>query len=332
MGLTESYSRNKYKIVNIILIIISFILIVLSLLNIRGIDDSNSKEIVSYKQNINTCCYIILSVSLMVLVRSIIFLFLMRKGSFDPLGKFYSISQNIIVYLFPFILLVLSIIIRSNVSYILPDLNNKDDVNNFNKNNWSIDNIQRSSNGLLIMSIILFLWGAGNFAYRKYFNIVDKPPITQQTVYDKQMEFFKNAILKAENEFNIAQTSGAATKDWLRNKANYIQQLKLKMLGLSKQREVEVQKTIIENLKSYEESTKALEEAKERTPDEIMFEAARGSVDIESIVPEHLQSFPIGSDIKIRTAPRTIAVEKTKPSSSFSSSSGQVGQVVTPGN
>ena len=300
------YSK-KISIVHMFLLVVCFILIVLSFLNIRGINNNDNKDIVSYKQNINTCCYIILSLSFLVLIRSLYNLFKIKEGEpVDPSDNIYSVIQGVVVYLFPFILLVLSIIIKANVSNILPDPNNKDDVDKFNKNNWSIDNIQNSSNGLLVMSIILFLLSIIYFVYRKYYGD-DKPDISKQTVYDKQMEFFKKSILKAENEFDGAQNSGTATKDWLRNKANYIQQLKLKMLSLSKQREEEVQRNVIQNLQTYEQYSKALDEAKERTQDEIMFEAARGSVDVESIVPEHLQDVPMRGDLKIRTAPRSIS-------------------------
>ena len=326
----QGYSKNKFRIIHSLIILICFILMIFSLLNIRSGNKNDSKDVESSKGIVNTCCFIILGLSFIVLIRSVYIHSKISKNEFDDDTYSYKYPQTAVVYVFPFLLLILSIMIKINISSILPDSNDKDAIDKFNKdedNHLGVDTIKKSSDGLLIMSIILFLWSIGHIAYTLY--SPEKPVISKETIYDKKMDFLKNTILKAENELNEARDKGKASRDWLAGKATVIQNLKLEILKLNKEREEQIQSTITENLKTYEQYNKALQEAKSRTQDELMFEESRGLVDVDSVVPEHLQDSPLKykEGINIRLTPRP-EKSKTNPTTTVSekSRSGSTGR------
>jgi heme/copper-type cytochrome/quinol oxidase subunit 2 len=135
---------------------LSLFLFIIGLLNIRKTspqDDEKTREI---SNSINICSSIIIFLCFLVLLRCIFFFYMTRSG--DSQYQEIDIVNKVLIFIFPFTMLIVSIIQKIYVSNYLPNMNNKEEVDKFNKNHTINANVLDSSNNtLLVISSVLFL-------------------------------------------------------------------------------------------------------------------------------------------------------------------------------
>jgi hypothetical protein len=235
------------------------------------------------------------------------------------------IVEKVVFYVFPFMLMVISIVQKAYISSILPDMDDQKAVNEYDSNHTlPASSVSGASTFLLILTIVLFLLSVGHFLYKKYFPepppTAPSPQIVQETEYDKTMRELKTLLQNKENDYNTVEKSGTASRDWLREKSNEIQDIKLAILTMSKGREEEVQKKLTQNVEETKKLKKALDDASSRHIEELAYEKQKGSINVEDIIPEHLKKQPSTIVVpKIITTQRSSS--SAKPFSSSTSSS-----------
>lgn len=316
----------KDNLIHSMYIMLSLALIIVSFLDIRSSNDNDNEDTIKAIKNINNCSYTILTLSSILFIRSIIYFYMTREGMKynEP-----EIVEKVIFYIFPFILMVTSIVQKAYISSILPDMDDDKAVSNYdNTHTLPASSVSGASTFLLILTIILFLLSIGHFLYKKYFS--EPPPpqnkieIIQETEYDKTMRELKNLLKNREINYEIAEKSGTASQDWLRERANEIQEIKLSILTMTKGREEDVQRKLTQNVEETKKLKKALEEASSRHLEELTYEKQKGNINIEDIIPDHLKKQPsqpslIGSP-KLRTTQRPYTQSSTQSSQKDSSS------------
>ena len=189
---------SKQKIKYIFLVILSITLIVLSFLNIRSGTDNDDKKTTDIISAINICSYIILILSLPILARCLWFFYTIRDG------KYYQeieIVDKLLIFVFPLVILIVSIVLKVYVSNYLPDMNNPDEVEKYNKTHTlNAESVNNSSTGILVIGIILFVMSIG-FAYYTSKSLPDvqkvqpqqpiHPSKLQESEFDKEMRQLK---------------------------------------------------------------------------------------------------------------------------------------------
>jgi hypothetical protein len=313
----------KDNIIHSLFIMLSLALMIVSFLDIRSSNQNDSQDTIKAIKNINNCSYAILVLSSILFIRSIIYFYMTREGMKynEP-----EIVEKVVFYVFPFMLMVTSIVQKAYISSILPDMDDEKAVNEYDSNHTlPASSVSGASTFLLILTIVLFLLSVGHFLYKKYFPEppppAPSPQIVQETEYDKTMRELKFLLQNKENDYNTVEKSGTASRDWLREKSNEIQDIKLAILTMSKGREEEVQKKLTQNVEETKKLKKALDEASSRHIEELAYEKQKGSINVEDIIPEHLKKQPSTIVIpKIITTQRSSS-SSAKPSSSSTSSS-----------
>jgi len=286
---------------------ISLTLIVLSLLNIRSSNDKDDNDTKSAIKIINYCSLIIGGLSAIVLIRSIYVIYTVRQGTFDP--TYESVINKAISFL-PILVFITAVVQKINLSKILPDLSNKKAVDNYNQtHSLKAEDVKGSSDGIFWLSLILFLFSLYGLLYKGKEEI----NISKETKYDKVMKILRDQLDKEEAEFEDAVKSKSASQAWLEDRRQEIERLKVSILTLKTRREQSVQEETASITKKLLTAQKDLGKAQERTEDEarVMIE---GTVDVDQIVPEHLQKDP--------KQPTLVRVPTIKLSSTSSSSSG----------
>lgn len=163
---------SKQKMKYVFLLVLSITLIVLSFLNIRSGTDTDDKKTTDIISAINTCSYIILILSLPILGRCFWFFYTIREGRYY---QEIEIFDKLLVFVFPLVILIISIVLKVYVSNYLPDMNNPDEVEKYNKTHTlNAESVNNSSNAILVIGIILFIMSIG-FAYYTAKSLPQKP-------------------------------------------------------------------------------------------------------------------------------------------------------------
>lgn len=272
------------RLKHIILFVLCLTLIILSFLNLRSETEKDDDKIKNLIKTINTCSWIIIILSLMVLIRSsYIFYTIRTEGSYEE-----SVYSNYILLSIPSFIFIVCIIQKFSISSILPDMNNKKAVDEYNNSHTlKAEDVKGSSDVIFYISLVLFLMSVLYIVYYKYYK-KDEINITKETPYDKVMKLLREQLEREENEFNTALQNKSASEAWLEDRQQEIERLKISLLSLKAKREQNVQQETRDITKKLNETTSMLSNAQERTLDEARV-MSEGTVNIDNIVPVHLK-------------------------------------------
>jgi hypothetical protein len=297
-----NYKTIKY----VLLFIISWIFIGCSFINFRTPLETDSDKTKSAISSINKMSWIIIIMSVIVVLFCSVYFFTTFKLEKPFEGKIITVFDKFLLYVYPIFMLVIIIIQKSYVSSILPDMTNKDAVFDFNKKHAvTASYINGNMNFLLIMSIILLIM-SGLYLY---FKVDDDINIEKETLYDKTVKAYKDQLHKLEKEFD--ESKKVASESWIQEKENEIETYKLIILELTRKHFEQVKQretAFAQNLKSTKE---ALDRAREIDVETHM---AKGSLDIETVIPTHIKSNPNAESLTTRKIVMSKAPQQYKPS------------------
>jgi hypothetical protein len=209
---------SKQKMKYIFLLMLSITLIILSFLNIRSGSDDDDKKTTDIISSINICSYIILILSLPILGRCLWFFYTIREGQYY---KEIEIFDKLLVFVFPLVILIVSIVLKVYVSNYLPDMNNPYDVEKYNKTHvLNAESVNNSSNAILVIGIILFIMSIG-FAYYTAKSLPPSKPADVKDVKDVQ----QHPVKLTESQFDKEMRELARDRDLLEKEVKGMREL-----------------------------------------------------------------------------------------------------------
>ncbi len=297
---------------------ISLTIFILSLLSYRSANNNDSDEVKRAISIINKWTAALTAFSLVFVLYSGYVLYkLINIGKYEE----YSKINNIYAYT----LLSLGLLVTVSVQYhyislILPDMNDKNAVTNYdNTHRLSASSVNNISNTLLGLSIVLFIFCLLYVVYKRV--NPDDVNITKETQYDKVMKVLKQQLSNEERELNDAIKNKTASDAWVEDRKQEIERIKLSILGIKRSREESVQKETSNLTNKLSTETQALNKAQERTIDEInVMQGA--SVNVEQIVPSHLKKNPTQPTLT-RVPTLKVTTDILKPTGASSPSTAQ---------
>jgi hypothetical protein len=286
MGLLDIIKKflQSQRLKHVILFVLCLTLIILSFLNLRSENEKDDDKIKNLIKTINTCSWIIIILSLIVLIRSsYIFYTIRTDGSYEE-----SVYSNYVLLSIPTFIFIVCIIQKISISSILPDMNNKKAIDDYNNSHTlKAEDVKGSSDVIFYISLVLFLMSILYIFYYKYYK-KEEINITKETPYDKVMKLLREQLEREQDEFNTALQNKSASEAWLEDRQQEIERLKISLLSLKAKREQNVQQETRDITKKLSETTSILSNAQERTLDEARV-MSEGTVNIDNIVPVHLK-------------------------------------------
>ncbi len=229
-----------------LLLLLSLTLMVLSFMDIRATSDTDDQKTIDRIAAINLCSWIIIFLSGLILLRCLYFIYTKYKGEAH---NEYEIVDKIIIFLFPLVIMVSSIVQKVFISSLLPDMQDPRAVAEYNKTHTvAAETVQGSSNIILGISIFLFVLML-IYAYLTKTDAPPSPPTKdvslqkpvplpqQMSTYDKKMSQLTNILRQYENEYNNYLTTGNASPSLLEDKELQIERMKVAIAELKASRD-----------------------------------------------------------------------------------------------
>ena len=274
-----NYKTIKY----ILLFILAWIFIGCSFVNFRSPLDTDSDKTKTAISSINKCSWAIIIPSVFVIFICSIYFYVTFKLNKSLDGKVMTLIDKFLLYIYPIFMVITSIIQKTYVSSILPDMNNVDDVTQFNKDHRvTASYINGNMNILLIISFTLLIMSGVYLYFKKGDDQIEK-----ETVYDKTVKAYKDQLHKLEKDYD--NSKGKASESWLQEKENEIETYKLIILELTKKHLEKVKDQETKFAQTLKSTKEALDKAREI---DIETHLAKGSIDVETLVPSHIKTDP----------------------------------------
>jgi uncharacterized membrane protein len=247
---------------------LSITLIVLSFLNIRSSNENDDKRTTDIISSINICSSIILGLSFLILGRCIWFFYTLRKGEFY---QEIEIFDKLLIFVLPFVILIVSIIQKVYISNYLPDMSDPLQVEKYNDTHTlKAEVVNNSGNAILIISIILFLMSIG-FTYYISRSSTPQPKETKEvkeikeTDYDremKQLTIDKQKLTQDVKKIKELYNKGEASEDLLQEYEHALGTIELAIqeTKANRTREIRERKEFLD--KKLKEQEKTIKESK----------------------------------------------------------------------
>lgn len=255
----------KQKLKYIFLLMLSITLIVLSFLNIRSSNENDDKRTTDIISSINICSSIILGLSFLILGRCIWFFYTIRKGEFY---QEIEIFDKLLIFVLPFVILIVSIIQKIYISNYLPDMSDPLQVEKYNDTHTlKAEVVNNSGNAILIISIILFLMSIG-FTYYISRSSTPQPKEVKEvkeTDYDREMKQLindKQKLTQDVKKIKELYDKGEASEDLLQEYEHALGTIELAIqeTKANRTREIKERREFLD--KKLKEQEKTIKESK----------------------------------------------------------------------